>query len=59
MDDIHLFTTVICKEHGCRFQNEKRTVRWPYLSQGVYYKPDLYCECGTKFSWFKSSVDAP
>lgn len=52
-----LHTTVICKEPGCRYQNEKRTIRWPYLAYGVYAKPDLYCECGTKFSWYKDFYD--
>lgn len=36
---------VVCHNDGCVHRDRVRTVRMPYLGDGVYARPSVACEC--------------
>ena len=39
---------VVCHNQDCPHYGVLRRMHWPYLGQGVYHRPDMYCDCGNQ-----------
>lgn len=41
-----MLVTMVCLNKDCKWCDQHRTIRRPYVAQGLYQHAQLVCECG-------------